>query len=266
LTALLSRVTFGPVTDANDWSGKVALVTGASSGIGRAIAEMLALEGLHVVVCARRRDRLDALAQSLRARAPRSRVLVQECDVRDEAQIVRAFEAARRELGGIDVLVNNAGLGRAAPLASGRTEDWREMLEVNVLALCIFTREAVRDMRDRGDAGHVFHISSMSAYRVPGRGGMYSATKFAVRSLTEGLRQELRAAGSRVRVTAISPGFVETEFAEVFHGDPEAARETYGHYPCLQPGDIAAAVRHALLAPPHVQVHDILLRPTEQPD
>jgi 17beta-estradiol 17-dehydrogenase / 3beta-hydroxysteroid 3-dehydrogenase len=259
-------VTLPLVSDVNAWDGKVALVTGASSGIGRAVAQMLATSGLHVAICARRRERLDALAQDLRARAPRSQILVQECDVRDETQILRVFEAVRCDLGGVDVLVNNAGLGRAAPLTSGATEHWREMLEVNVLALCIFTREAVHDMRSRGDRGHVFHISSLSAHRVPGRGGMYSATKFAVRSLTEGLRQELRAANSHIRVTAISPGFVETEFAEVFHEDARATGETYGRYPCLQPTDIASTVRHALLAPAHVQFHDILLRPTEQPD
>jgi 17beta-estradiol 17-dehydrogenase / 3beta-hydroxysteroid 3-dehydrogenase len=260
------RVTVTLVSETHDWIGKVALVTGASSGIGHAIAQMLATAGLHVMLCARRRERLETLAESLRARAPASRILVQECDVRDEAGIRRAVDAARRELGGIDVLVNSAGLGRRAPLVTGTTEDWKEMLEVNVLGLCVFTREAVADMRSRGDQGHVFHISSMSGHRVPGRGGMYSATKFAVRALTEALRQELRAAGSRIRVTSISPGFVETEFAEVFHGDPDAARETYGRYPCLQPADVASTVRHALLAPSHVQFHDILLRPTEQPD
>ena len=254
------------MSNTHEWVGAVALVTGASSGIGRAVAETLAAAGLDVAVCARRTDRLEALADELRGRHPDRRILVQPCDLRDEKQILRATEAVRRELGGIDVRVNNAGLGHAAPLVSGSTEHWREMLEVNVLALCIFTREAISDMRSRGDVGHVFHVSSMAAHRVPHGSGVYSATKFAVRSLTEGLRQELREAGSNIRVTAISPGFVETEFAQVFHDDAERARETYARYTCLQPADVAAAIQYALLTPPHVQVHDILLRPTAQPD
>lgn len=246
--------------------GRVAMVTGASSGIGEAIAEMLADEGAHLVLLARREARLGALAERLAARAPGVDVLARRCDLRDEGQLLAAFAAVRERFGGVELLVNNAGLGREAPLVGGATEDWRELLEVNVLALCICTREAVSDMRRRGDRGHVVHLSSMAAHRVPRGSGVYSATKFAVRSLTEGLRQELREAGSAIRVSAVSPGFVETEFAEVFHRDPAAGPRTYGRYPVLQPRDVAAAVRHVLTAPAHVQVHDILLRPTQQSD
>jgi NADP-dependent 3-hydroxy acid dehydrogenase YdfG len=246
--------------------GRVAMVTGASSGIGEAIAQALADEGAHLVLLARREDRLAALADRIAVRAPDVQVLARRCDLRHEAEIAAAFAAARERLGGVEILVNNAGLGRDAPLCSGAAEDWREMLEVNVLALCICTREAVSDMRRRGDRGHVVHLSSMAAHRVPRGSGVYSATKFAVRSLTEGLRQELRAAGSAIRVSAVSPGFVETEFAEVFHRDPTAGPRTYGQYPVLRPHDVAAAVLHVLTAPPHVQVHDVLVRPTEQPD
>lgn len=247
-------------------SGRVAMVTGASSGIGEAVARALAEAGAHLVLLARREDRLRALAQSLVTGLPGAQVLAQPCDLRDEAQILAAFAAARERFGGIDLLVNNAGLGRSAPLSSGATEDWREMLEVNVLGLCICTREAVSDMRSRGDRGHVVHVSSMAAHRVPHGSGVYSATKFAVRSLTEGLRRELREAGSQIRVSAISPGFVRTEFAEVFHRDPSAAEQTYGRFPVLEPQDVAEAVLYVVSAPPHVQVHDVLLRPTEQPD
>jgi NADP-dependent 3-hydroxy acid dehydrogenase YdfG len=246
--------------------GRVALITGASSGIGEAIALALADEGARLVLLARREDRLAALAERIAARAPAVAVLCQPCDLRDEAQILAAFAAARRRFDGVEILVNNAGLGRDAPLCHGATEDWREMLEVNVLALCVCTREAVQDMRRRGDRGHVVHVSSMAAHRVPLGSGVYSATKFAVRSLTEGLRRELRAADSRIRVSAVSPGFVETEFAEVFHRDPGAGARTYGQFQVLQPSDVAAAVRYVLTAPAHVQVHDVLLRPTAQPD
>ncbi|MEM9463659.1 MAG: SDR family NAD(P)-dependent oxidoreductase [Myxococcota bacterium] len=253
-----------PNSLATSWNGRVAMVTGASSGIGEAIAQMLAAAGARLVLLARREDRLRALADQLVAQGA-AEVLTQTCDLRDEAQILAAFATTRERFDGVDLLINNAGLGRDAPLCSGATDDWREMLEVNVLALCVCTREAVADMRRRGDRGHVVHISSMASHRVPPGSGVYSATKYAVRSLTEGLRQELRAAGSDIRVTAISPGFVQTEFAEVYHRDPAAAEQTYGRYPVLQSADVAEAVRYVITAPPHVQVHDLLMRPTQQP-
>ena len=127
------------------------------------------------------------------------------------------------------------------------------------------TREAVADMRRRGDDGHVVHVSSMAAHRVPPGSGMYSASKYAVRALTEALRQELRAAGSQIRVGAVSPGFVETEFAARYSKSDEAAQETYGQFKVLEPGDVAEAVKYLLSTPPHVQVHDILMRPRDQP-
>ncbi len=175
------------------------------------------------------------------------------------------FAQVRERWGGVDVLINNAGLGHLAPLLDGDTEQWREMLDVNVLALCVCTREAVSDMRRQQRAGHVIHVSSMAAHRVPSESGVYSATKFAVRALTEALRQELRAAKSEIRVSAISPGFVETEFAAHYHKSEEAARATYGRFQVLAPADIADAVEYVLGAPPHVQVHDVLIRPRDQP-
>lgn len=245
-----------------DWAGAVALVTGASSGIGRAVALRLAAEGLRVAACARRRERLESLAAEVGAAG--GELLPLAADLREERAIIGVFEAIRATWGGVDVLVNNAGLGHAAPLLSGSTEAWREMLEVNVLALCVCTREAVADMRARGDRGYVIHVSSMAAHRVPPGSGVYSASKFAVRSLTEGLRQELHEAGSGIRVSAISPGFVETEFAEHYHGDPAAAERTYGRYPVLRSEDVADAVAYLLSTPEHVQFHDLLVRPTRQ--
>lgn len=244
------------------WRGRVALVTGASSGIGRATAERLAREGMRVVLAARRADRLETLASALRAEG--AEVLAQPTDLRDERSIDALFAAVRARFGGVDVLVNNAGLGHAAPLTSGETHHWREMLEVNVLALAICTREAVRDMRARGDDGHVIHVSSMAAHRVPPGSGVYSATKFAVRSLTEGLRQELRELGSGVRVSAISPGVVATEFAAAHPRSEEVARQVYGPHEVLKDEDVAEMIAWVLGAPPHVQVHDVLVRPTAQ--
>lgn len=244
-------------------SKPVVLVTGASSGIGEAITRRLATEGYRLVICARRQERLDQLAAELRSTS--AQVLAQQVDLREEDDILRLFECIRNTWGGVDVLINNAGLGHRESLMTGRTEAWREMLEVNVLALCICTREAVRDMRERSNAGHIIHISSMSGHRVPASGGVYAASKFAVRALTEGLRQELRAAGTQIKVSSVSPGFVETEFAEKFSQSAQKAREVYSQYPVLQPKDIAEAVWYLLCQPDHVQVHDILLRPTLQP-
>lgn len=267
------------------WQGKVAVVTGASSGIGRAVAEDLALAGMQVAGVARRTSNLQALKNELGA--PGERFHAFTADLRKTNEIPALFYRIRQTLGGVHVLVNNAGLGHDAPLLSGETELWREMLEVNVLALCACTREALTAMHDQAAAhkgdqsqtetpgdpckepeiggGYVIHISSMSGHRVPPSGGVYTATKHAVMALTEALRLELRAARSQVRVSAISPGFVETEFAEKLHQRKEKAAEVYSRYPCLQPGDMAHAVRFLLSQPPHVQYHDLLVRPTQQP-
>lgn len=250
------------MTDLSLWSGRVALVTGASSGIGRAVARRLAREGMRVYACARRAERLADLEKDAEECA--GSLVGLPADLRDEAQIEGLFREIRARDGGVAVLVNNAGLGYRSPLMDGSTADWREMLEVNVLALCICTREAVADMRRQGDVGHVVHISSMSAHRVPEGSGVYAATKHAVRALAEGLRQELRAAASAIRVTAISPGFVETEFAAKYNRSEEAAQRTYGQYPCIQPSEIADAVAYVLSQPPHVELHDLLMRPTQQ--
>lgn len=243
-------------------SPPVAMVTGASSGIGRAIALKLAQEGYRLALGARRLERLEELATELQALG--EEVLIQAVDLRQESDILAFFQAIRQRWGGVDVLINNAGLGHKQSLLDGDTEAWRDMLEVNVLALCICTREATRDMRQRGGKGHVVHISSMSGHRVPGGSGVYSATKFAVRSLTEGLRQELRQAGLDIRVSSISPGFVETEFAAQYHQSQEKADALYSQFPVLQPEDIANTVAYILTQPDHVQIHDVLMRPTQQ--
>jgi NADP-dependent 3-hydroxy acid dehydrogenase YdfG len=246
------------------WRDRVAVVTGASSGIGLAIARLLAARGMRVVMAARRVERLAAVQAGITAAGGHSLAL--QTDVRDEAQIEELFRRTCATWGGVDVLVNNAGLGHAAPLLDGPTEQWREMIEVNLLGLCLCTRAAVADMRRRGGEGHVIHISSMAAHRVPPGGGVYAATKFGVRALTEALRQELLHAQCPIRVTAISPGFVETEFAAVYHNSEEAARKTYSRWKVLEPEDVANAVIYALSQPVHVQVHDVLLRPRQQPN
>jgi NADP-dependent 3-hydroxy acid dehydrogenase YdfG len=240
-------------------AGRSAVVTGASSGIGAATARALADAGAALTLGARRRDRLDALAAELRAGG--AAVAVARTDMRVEADVVGLIALARERFGGVDVLVNNAGLGRAAPIGSAATEAWREMLEVNVLGLLVATREAIRDMERRGAAGHVVNVASMASHRVPSAdGAVYSSTKFAVRAITEGLRQELRARQSPIRVSALSPGHVETEFAEVFSG----SSEIYRRLKALEATDVAAAILWVVTRPPHVEVHDVLVRPTAQ--
>lgn len=242
--------------------GELAIITGASSGIGAAIARDLCQLGMRVALIARRRSRLVELSEELKLRG--GEAWAYPVDLRDTEALERTLSDIQRERGSVRVLINNAGLGHSAPLTAGATEQWREMLEVNVLALCVCTREATSQMRQSGDWGQVLHISSMSAHRVPKGSGVYSATKFAVRSLTEGLRRELRELNSLIRVSALSPGFVETEFAAHYHRSEERAHEIYSAYPVLSPLDVARQARFILTQPPHIQVHDLLSRPTLQ--
>jgi len=253
------HVTFSFVSDLSRWKDKVAVVTGASSGIGAAIARRLAGAGLRVWLAARYSERVAAVAAEL---GPQARAIA--LDVRDESSVAQAFARIAEEAGGLDVLVNNAGLGHQESLLTGSTERWREMLEVNVLGLCVCTREAVHHMRGRPE-GHIFHLGSLSGHRIPPGSNVYGATKYAVRALTESLRQELHAEGLPIRVTALSPGYVQTAFHEKLFKSAEASRELYERYRVLDPDDVAAALVHALAAPPHVAIHDVLLRSREQP-
>ena len=187
-------------------------------------------------------------------------------DLRNHAQLTECFEQLLLRFPAINVLVNNAGLGHRASLIDGDPRHWQEMLQVNVMALCICTQLVVRHLRANSDQGQIIHISSMSAHRVPPNSGIYAASKHAVRALTEALRQELRELGSAIKVTSLSPGFVETEFAAHYHRSSEKAREIYSRYPVMQAEDIAEQVRFVLQLPDRVEVHDMLTRPTQQPN
>mmetsp|Transcript_35883 Transcript_35883/g.113482 ORF Transcript_35883/g.113482 Transcript_35883/m.113482 type:complete len:186 (-) Transcript_35883:105-662(-) len=169
---------------------------------------------MKVVGAARRADRLEELAAAIEEAGCGDFEAV-PTDLADAQSVRGLFEAAREQWGGVDVLVNAGGVGFAAPLLEADPADWQQMVDVNIVGLSVATKEAVEDMHAREGEGHIFHISSMSGHRVPGPGtyGFYAATKFAVRALTEGLRQELRLKKSPVRVTSISPGLVETEFS-----------------------------------------------------
>ncbi|XP_041653010.1 dehydrogenase/reductase SDR family member 11-like [Cheilinus undulatus] len=250
------------------WRGRVALVTGASVGIGAAIAKELVRQGMTVVGCARDLEKLQNLAAECKS-AGHSGVFVPfKCDLSKEEEILSMFSAIKAQHKGVDVCINNAGLGHPEPLLHGKTSGWKNMLDVNVLGLSICTREAYQSMKERNiDDGHIIHINSMSGHRVVRHpdAHFYSATKYAVTALTEGLRQELREAKTHIKATCISPGVVETEFFQRFYSDnPEKAAATLSNLKALQAVDLANAVTYVLSAPSHVQIGDVQMRSTEQ--
>jgi NADP-dependent 3-hydroxy acid dehydrogenase YdfG len=232
--------------------GKLVLVTGATSGIGLATARRLADDGARVVFTGRRSERLAALAKEL----PNSEAL--ELDVRDEARVSSAL-AGRS----FDAVVANAGLGRGlGPLQEGSASDWSEMLDTNVKGLLHTVRATLPAMIARG-RGDVVVLGSVAGRQVYPGGNVYCATKFAVRALYEALR--LDAAGKGIRFTTVDPGLVETEFSLVrFRGDAERAGKTYQGLQCLRPDDVADAIAFALTRPPHVNIGEIVLWPTDQ--
>ncbi|CAL4154388.1 unnamed protein product [Meganyctiphanes norvegica] len=249
----------------NRWTGRVALVTGASVGIGAAVCRALVAHGMKVVGAARNVDKIQALADELKDH-PGSLMAVR-CDVSKDADIMDMFADIKRMHGGVDACINNAGISYSQNLLEGTPDQWREMMNVNVVGLCLCTREAVASMRARGvDDGQIIHVNTMSGHRViPSNASyFYAASKFAVTAVTEGLRQELRELKTNIRVAGISPGVVETDFHIHLKGDVEA-RKLYESMECIQPKDMADSIVHILSAPKHVQIHDILLRPTQQP-
>ncbi|XP_062408453.1 dehydrogenase/reductase SDR family member 11-like [Sardina pilchardus] len=252
----------------DQWKGRVALVTGASVGIGAAVAKALVQHGMKVVGCARSIEKIEKLAAECQSAGLSGTLVPYKCDVSNEEEILSMFSTIKTLHQGVDVCINNAGLAHPEPLLSGKTDGWRTMMDVNVLALTICTREAYQSMKERNvDDGHIININSMSGHRVAPDASchFYCATKYAVTALTEGLRQELREAKSHIRATSISPGFVETEFEFRLHSEePEKAAAIYASMKCIQAGDIASTVIYALSAPPHVQIGDILMRPVEQ--
>ncbi|MBA3524040.1 MAG: SDR family NAD(P)-dependent oxidoreductase [Geodermatophilaceae bacterium] len=240
--------------------GTVALVTGASSGIGEATAVALAAEGAAVAIAARRRDRLDALQATLRNTG--ARVLTLDLDVTAEQACRDAVARTVDQLGGLDVLVNNAGVMLLGSIVDADTTDWTRMIETNVLGLMFLTHAAMPHLL--ASQGHVVQISSVAG-RVANKGsGVYNASKFAVNAFSESLRQEVTQQG--VRVTLVEPGMVATELREhITDATAKQAVQTRAEgMRQLQPEDIAAAVVYAVTQPPHVAVNEILVRPTDQ--
>ncbi|AOP48584.1 SDR family oxidoreductase [Streptomyces lydicus] len=238
---------------------RTVVITGASSGIGEATARRLAADGHRVFLGARRTDRLAALTDQLVAAG--GTAAYRRVDVTD-ADGVRAFvDAARAAFGRVDVMVNNAGVMPLSPLAALRVDDWDRMLDVNVRGVLHGIAAALPVMRAQG-GGHFVNIASVGAYEVSPTAAVYCATKFAVRALSEGLRQE---SGGDIRVTVVSPGVTESELADSLT-DPRArqAMEMYRSV-ALPAAAVADAVAYAVAQPPEVEVNEIVVRPAAAP-
>lgn len=244
-----------------DIRGKVAVVTGASSGIGQATAVQLARAGAKVALGARRTDRLGAVVDEIGAAG--GTALAVEADVRDEHSARALIGRAVRELGGVDILINNAGVMLHSRIERNRSDEWRQMIETNVLGMLYCSGEAVPAMEQRG-GGHIVNISSVAGRKTRIRSGVYSATKFGVGALSEALRQEVL--DRAIRVTVIEPGAVATELASHITDEEalQAQQASFGSLEPLQPEDIADAILWAVTRPPRVNVNEILIRPTQQ--
>lgn len=234
--------------------GKTAIVSGASAGIGRETARLLAKEGAKVYALARRRDRLDELKKEF----PELIVPI-EADVREEPKTYLSSVGPDS----IDILINNAGLALGTDeIDTCATEDLRQMFEVNVFGLIALTQWVLPSMKKK-KRGDIVNLGSVAGYQTYRGGSIYNATKFAVRALTEAWRKDLL--GSSIRVIGIHPGMVETEFSEVrFRGDRQKAKEVYNGFTALTAEDIAKSILWSLQCPAHVTVESMLIMPTDQ--
>jgi NADP-dependent 3-hydroxy acid dehydrogenase YdfG len=242
--------------------GRLALVTGATSGFGLAIARRFAAEGARVVVTGRREDRLRTIARDLSAKhgVPVTPLVF---DVRDRAAVEAALQGERDLLASLDIVVNNAGLAAGLdPVQSADPDDWDQMIDTNVKGLLWVTRAVLAGMIERR-RGDVVNMGSVAGHQAYGGGSVYAATKFAVRAISEALRYDVL--GTGVRVTNVAPGLAETEFSLVrFKGDEARAQSVYRGVRALTGEDVADAVAWAVTRPPHVDVQEILLMPTDQ--
>lgn len=241
--------------------GSVALVTGASSGIGAATARTLADEGASVALAARREERLEELADEIESEG--SEALVVPTDATDESQVREMVETTAEELGGLDVLVNNAGVMLLEPIATADPDDWQQMLDLNVHGLMVASQAALEFMQEQGE-GDIVNVSSVAGRKAYAGSSGYNASKFGVTAFSEALREEV--VDSDVRVTTIEPGAVDTELTD--HIPDEDQKETIegmmDEMEPLRPDDIARAIRYAVSQPTHVDVNELLIRPTRQ--
>ncbi len=243
-------------------SGRTAIVTGASSGIGAATARALAGAGASVALAARRVERLDALRKEIESEG--GRALAVRTDVSRRGEVDTLAEAALDAFGRIDILVNNAGVMPLAPLRERRVEEWDRMIDVNVKGVLYALAAVLPTMLEQG-GGHIVNVGSVAGRRPFPGGTVYSATKFAVRSISAGIHKEL-SASEGIRVTDIEPGVVDTELPESIAYD-ESRESFYDRWEdrrMLEAEDVADAILFAVAAPDRVNVNEILVRPTDQ--
>ena len=239
---------------------KTALITGATSGIGRAIAKNFANNGLHVILCGRRQERLDALKKEL---SEITKVHTLNFDVRDKKTVFEQLQNLPEAFSKIDILINNAGNAHGKdPIYEGNTDDWDAMIDINVKGLLYVTKAVIPQMIDR-KSGHIINIGSTAGKEVYPTGNVYCASKHAVDAINEGMRLDLN--GKGIKIGAINPGLVETEFSEVrYKGDTEKADKVYQGYTPLQPEDIADIIWFAVTRPPHVNIADLTVMCLDQ--
>ncbi len=241
---------------------KIALISGASAGIGYAIAELLANNNFDLIITGRRKERLEILKSKLE-KTTKSKVICLCFDIREKQEVFNAIETLPQEFKKIDVLVNNAGLASGLCLIQdGDIEDWEKMIDTNIKGLLYLTR-AVSPLMIENKKGHIVNIGSLAGKEVYPNGNVYCATKHAVDALTKAMRIDMLPYG--IKVSQVAPGLVETEFSIVrFHGDKERADNVYKNLKPLRPDDIADAVLYVVTRPEHVCINDMLITPTAQ--
>ncbi|MDB5748332.1 MAG: uncharacterized protein JWP72_3180 [Massilia sp.] len=239
-------------------AGKVVLITGASSGLGEATARHLAAQGAHLVLGARRQDRLEALAADIRAAGGQAAFAVTDVTRKDD--VAALVQTALTQFGRLDVMINNAGLMAVAPLRELKVDEWDAMIDINVKGV-LYGIAAALPVFQKQDSGHFINIASVAGLKVFGNAAVYSATKFAVRTISEGLRAEV---GGNIRSTVISPGAVASELK---HGSSHAdsASAVLDFYEMAIPAEaVARAIAFAITQPADVDINEIVLRPTVQ--
>lgn len=242
---------------------KWALITGATSGIGWATADALGAYGYNLLITGRRSSRLDALEGHLHAKY-HDKVQIKKAsfDISDRYQVSEFLKAHYADLDHVEVLVNNAGLAKGVEkMQEAALDDWESMIDTNIKGMLFMTRGVVEHMVKR-KSGHIVNLGSVAGrWTYPG-GGVYCATKFAVRALSEGLRMDLM--GTNVRVTNIEPGMVNTEFSLVRLGDQQKADNVYANMTALKPEDIAETIAWCVARPAHVNIQELVIYPTDQ--
>lgn len=238
----------------------IALITGATSGIGEATARLLAKNSYRLILCGRRRERLEKLAGEL---AGQTDSYCLSFDVRDREAVGQQLSSLPEEWQAVDVLINNAGNAHGMDqMQNGNLDDWDAMIDINVKGLLYVTRHIVPGMISR-KKGHIVNIGSIAGKEVYPKGNVYCASKFAVDAINQGLRMDIN--GTGVRVSAVNPGLVETEFSMVrFKGDTDRAAQVYQRMEALQAEDIADTIHYIISRPPHVNIADLTVLPTAQ--